>query len=121
MLMTQSGHLLLQVLLVAVSVGFRMLATADTTELEQLLSAAVLDALNAAHLSVKEAAHYMGIDPEQLRRQLKNEPKQYLSLLKLLSLPFGFWLAFSPALIAIVYRKRMQDMAEAFAEMRGQH
>ncbi len=120
MLIAQSGHLLLQILLVCVSVGFRLMAMADTTELEQLLSTAVMDALNAAHLSVKEAAHYMRIDPEQLRRQLKNEPKQYLSLLKLLSLPFGFWLSFSPALIAIVYRKRMQDMAEVFVEMRGE-
>ncbi len=120
MLIERSSHLVLQVLLVVVVVGFRMLAAADTTELEQLLSTAVLDALNAAHLSVKEAAHYMRIDTEQLRRQLKNEPKQYLSLLKLLSLPFGFWLAFSPSLIAIVYRKRMQDMAEVFVEMRGE-
>jgi hypothetical protein len=119
MLIERGGHLVLQILVVVVSVGFRMLAAADTTELERLLSASVLDALNAAHLSVKEAAHYMRIDPEQLRRQLKNEPKQYLALLKLLSLPFGFWLAFSPSLIAIVYRKRMQDMAETFAEMRG--
>jgi hypothetical protein len=121
MLIERGSHLLVQILLVVVSVGFRMLATADTSELEQLLSTAVMDALNAAHLSVKEAAHYMRIDPEQLRRQLKNEPKQYLSLLKLLSLPFGFWLAFSPSLIALVYRKRMQDMAESFAEMRGNH
>jgi hypothetical protein len=121
MLIEHGSHLLVQILLVVVSVGFRMLATADTSELEQLLSTAVMDALNAAHLSVKEAAHYMRIDPEQLRRQLKNEPKQYLSLLKLLSLPFGFWLNFSPSLIAIVYRKRMQDMAETFAELRGNH
>ncbi len=118
MLVEHGGHLVLQILLVVVFVGFRFVAAADTTELEQMLSAAVLDALNAAHLTVKEAAFYMHIDPEQLRRQLKNEPKQYLSLLKLLSLPFGFWLAFSPALIAIVYRKRMQDMAETFTEIR---
>ena len=121
MLLQHGSHIALQILLVIVFVGFRIVAAADTTELEQLLSAAVMDALNSAHLTVKEAAYYMHIDPEQLRRQLKNEPKQYLSLLKLLSLPFGFWLAFSPALIAIVYKKRMQDMAETLSEIRGGH
>ena len=121
MLVEHGSHFVAQVLLVVVFVGGRMLAVTDTTELEQMLSAAVLDALNAAHLTVKEAAYYMHIDPEQLRRQLKNEPKQYLSLLKLLSLPFGFWLAFSPSLIAIVYRKRMRDMAETLTEIRGGH
>src|SRR4051812_1825260 len=112
-----ANPVLLQVVLGFVFVVFRVLAAADLTELEEMLRDAVLAALNDAHLELKEAAHFMGIDKEQLRRQLDPAvPNQYLSILRLLSLPFGFWMSFGPRLIQIVYRKRMAQMAESLRE-----
>lgn len=123
------GHVdLNQILLGLVFVGFRLLAAVEVEALEALLTAAVGNALHSAHLSIKEAAHCMGLDPEQLRRQLANEPKQYLSLKKMLmgtpevdgatGLPFAFWLHFSPALVQIVYTKRMREFAETANEFK---
>lgn len=90
----------------------------DTTELERLMVDAILLALNGAHIAHKQAADHMGIDPEQLRRQLHLEPKQYVALSRLLRLPFAFWLHFGPSLIQIVYRKRMAEFAESINDMK---
>lgn len=107
-----------EVMVMSVFVCGRLLMSADVTELEEMLRDAVLAAFNDAHLELKEAAAFMGIDKEQLRRQLDPAvPNQYLSILRLLSLPFGFWMSFGPRLIQIVYRRRMAQIKENIAEM----
>lgn len=101
-----------------VFVLLRILAAADTTEIEQLLAFAVRDALAAAHISVKDAAYHMQTDYTQLTRQLRAEPQQFLSLTRLIRLPFGFWVVFTPVLVSLVYRKRMSEMKESFSDMK---
>ncbi len=107
-----------QVLLGLVFVLFRVMAAMETSELEQILAAAVRDALNAAHIEIKQAAACMGIDRSLLEKQLRCEPARHISLVKLLQLPFAFWLCFSPVLIGIVYRKRMQEISETLQDVR---
>jgi hypothetical protein len=111
------AHLGLVVLCLLYALMLRA-STVDTDELEHLLAQAVIDALNAAHLSIKEAAFYMRIDESQLRKQLRVEPSQHLSLFKVIHLPFSFWLHFGPALIAIVYRKRMEEFAQTANDLK---
>lgn len=115
------GHVsALEIVGVVVYGLFLKAAAANTDELEQTLAQAIADALNAAHLSVKEAAYFMRLDESQLRKQLRAEPSQHVSLTRLIRLPFSFWLHFSPALISIIYRKRMQEFAQSMEDMRGQ-
>lgn len=113
-----SHPLLAQVSVGAVLVIFKLLTAANTDELEQFLACGVRDALNAAHVDLKVAASCMGITESQLGKQLRAEPSHHLSLTRLIRLPFSFWLFFGPALIQIVYRKRMQEMADVFSEVK---
>lgn len=100
-------------------VGLAMRCSAMTTDdLEAVLTQTVTDAMHASHLTIKEAAWKMGIDEKQLRRQLNREPHQYLALVRLFRLPFAFWLCFTPALVALVYRKRMAEFAESINDMK---
>lgn len=112
------GDLVAQIALGLVFVLFRVLAAADLSELEQFLAGAVRDALNAAHVDLKVAAGCMGITDSQLAKQLRGEPGHFISLTRLIRVPFAFWLFFGPSLIALVYRKRMQEMAEVLNDVR---
>ena len=114
------GHpMLAEVSLGLVFVLFKLLTSADTQELEQFLAFAVRDALNAAHIPIKVAALCMGITESQLAKQLRGEPSHHVSLTRLIRLPFGFWLFFGPALIQIIYRKRMEEMKTLSEVKRG--
>ena len=114
-----SSHpVLAQLSIGLVIVLFKVLTSANTDELEQFLAFAIRDALQAAHIPLKVAAPCMGITESQLAKQLRAEPSHHISLTRLIHLPFGFWLFFGPALIQIVYRKRMQEMSEVFSEVK---
>jgi hypothetical protein len=93
------------------------LSVMDTTELEQLLLAAVVDALAAAHIEWKVAAATMRIDYGQMVKQLRSEPQQYLALTRLFRLPFTFWVAFTPALMTLLYKKRLQEVQQSIADL----
>jgi hypothetical protein len=93
-------------------------STVDTDELEHLLLDTILQCMTNAHLTMKESAHYQRIDESQLRKQLRGEPSQHISLTRLLRMPFSFWLHFAPALIQIVYRKRMEEFAQTANDLK---
>lgn len=113
------GHVtLLQIGVGFVFVLFRVLMAADLSEIEQLLAGSVRDALSAAHIEIKHAASCMRISDSQLAKQLRGEPGHFISLTRLIQLPFMFWLFFVPALISLVYKKRMQEMAEVLNDVR---
>jgi len=117
-----AGNPFVAELVIAVALGLGMflkvLTAAQLDEAEQLLAFGIRDALGAAHIEIKQAAACMRMDESQLRRQLRGEPSQHVSLTRLIRLPFSFWLFFGPALIQIVYRKRMQEMAEVLSEVK---
>ncbi len=87
-------------------------AAMDLSQLEQVLGDAVLTSLDAARITVKEAASLMAIDESQLRKGLRGEKSYHLSLNRLVRLPFAFWLHFSPALTYLVARKNVVEIAE---------
>lgn len=92
------------------------LSASTTEELEALLADAVIAAMHVAHLSHKEFAFALGIDEKQLRRQLAREPGQHLSIYRLLRAPLLWWTCFGPSLMAIVFKRRWQEIkAEAEA------
>lgn len=109
---------LLEVVVILLYGLFLKASTVDTEDLEKLLAQAVWDALNAAHISIKEAAYAMDMDESQLRKQLRAEKSQHLNLTKLFRLPFAFWMWFSPSLMSLIYRKRMVEFAQSIDEMK---
>lgn len=91
--------------------GLRMSAQ-SSDDLEVTLGAAVSLSFAHARLTTKEAAALMRIDESQLRHCLRGDKGYHLSLNRLLRLPFGFWLHFGPALIYLVAKKNMTEIAE---------
>jgi len=89
------------------------LAASSTDGLERDLGQAVLDALDRAHLTVKEAAALMRIDESQFRKQLRGEASNHLSLTRLMRLPYRFWLWLSPSLIYLVAKRNAEEIAES--------
>jgi hypothetical protein len=70
-------------------------AAVQTGSWDRLLGQALLDALDANHLSVKVAADAMGLDESNLRKQLRGEPGHELRIVRIQRLPFpvyaDFW------------------------------
>lgn len=87
---------------------------ADLSSLEQLLGEAVLDALEGARITVKEAAAIMKVDESTFTKALRGEGYRHISLNHLVKLPFSFWLRFSPSLTYLVAKKNTQEIAETF-------
>lgn len=91
--------------------------SAPDDEIEALLRQAVIDALHAAHLTLKDAAFAMRLHHSQLEKQLRGEG--LISLTRLVRLPWVFWFHFSPALIALVTKKHLRELAEDVSWRRG--
>lgn len=89
------------------------LSAASTDDLEKILGQAVLESLERSRVTVKEAAALMRLDESQFRKQLRGEPSNHLSLTRLIRLPYGFWLWFSPSLIYLVAKKNTAEIAES--------
>lgn len=89
------------------------LTTASTDDLERVLGQAVLDALDRAQLTVKEAAAIMRLDESNFRKQLRGEPSHHISLTRLLRLPYRFWLWLSPSLIYLVAKRNAEEIADS--------
>lgn len=100
------------VVLVAGWLFCQRLSIMATDDLEQVLGIAVLDALGAIHLTVKEAAPMMRVNEANLRSMLRGEGKYHLGMVHLLRLPFQFWFWFGPVLFALVAKQRLTSMAE---------
>jgi len=83
-------------------------------ELEVVLGEAVGLSLVQARLTIKEAAALMRIDESQFRHSLRGGKGYHLSLNRLLRLPFAFSLHFGPALIYLVAKKNIQEIADDF-------
>jgi hypothetical protein len=94
------------------AVGMRLMAAQPDDALDELLGASVLLALQQARITTKEAAALMKIDESQLRHGMRGEKGYHLSLNRLMRLPFAFWLHFSPAIIYLVAKKNVSDIAE---------
>lgn len=88
------------------------LTAASTDELEKILAAAVLESLERARITTKEAAALMKLDESNLRKQLRGEPANHISLTRLIRLPWSFWLWFSPSLAYLVAKKNTMEIAE---------
>jgi hypothetical protein len=86
-------------------------AAVSTDDLERDLGQAVLDALDRAQITVKEAAAIMRLDESNLRKQLRGEPSNHISLTRLLRLPYRFWLWLSPSLIYLVAKRNAEEIA----------
>jgi hypothetical protein len=107
------GHFNLGLILIALFYALMLRASAmETDELEKLLVQGLWDAINAAHLSIKEAAYYMKLDESQLRKQLRCEPGQQLALVRVFRLPFSVWMFFAPCMMSLVYKKRLSEFNE---------
>lgn len=103
---------LVQIVVVVIWVLLIRLATLETIDLEAMLRQGILDAMHAAHLSVQETAFAQRICERQWRKQLAGEDQHQISLTRLIRMPFTFWLSFGPALMALIYRKRLQEFAQ---------
>jgi len=87
------------------------LSAVSTDELEKDLGQAVLDSLDRAQITVKEAAAIMHLDESNFRKQLRGEPSHHISLTRLLRLPYRFWLWLSPSLIYLVAKRNAEEIA----------
>lgn len=90
------------------------LSCVQTDDLEKIVADAVTDAMHAARITTKEMADRMRIDESQLRKQLRAEPHQHLSLARLVRV-WEIWIFLGPALLAIVARRRW---AEVLSDLR---
>lgn len=95
-------------------VGFYLfllrLSTVQGDDLEALACEAVRNALDRAHICVKEAAFLMQLDESNLRKQLKREPNFHLSFCRMFRLPFLFWMHLWPEIILLVAKKRLSEI-----------
>lgn len=82
---------------------------AQTDDLEQIVADAVTAAMHAAGLTAKEMAFRMRIDESQLRKQLRAEPQNHLSLSRLVRV-WEIWIFLGPAILAIVARRRWNEV-----------
>lgn len=95
----------------------RLSCVQPDAELEKILGRAVLDALDAIHLTVKEAAPLMKVDESNLRSMLRGEGKYKLGLVHIARLPFSFWTVFGPVLFFLLAKRNVTALAETL-EMR---
>lgn len=112
------GHATVTVLIVAWLLCLRF-AAATTSDLEKLLGLAVLDALDATKLTVKEACGLMRTDYYHFMQALKGEPGRHISLTCLVRLPFTFWMAFLPILTYLIAKQNITDIAESLGVRRS--
>lgn len=87
------------------------LSCMETDELEKLVAEAVVNAMHMAGLTGKELAAIMRIDEAQLRRQLKPEPYQHLSLARVVR-AWQLWPYLGPALLTIIAKRRWAEVLE---------
>ena len=92
--------------------GLKGMAAQSEDRLEKVLGQAVLDALNAVHLSVKESAALMKVDEGNLRSMLRGEGKYHLGLVHLARLPFSFWTVFGPVLFFLMAQQSLHEIRE---------
>jgi len=95
-------------------IGLRATCVQTSDEIEAVLGEAVGLALQQARVTTKEAATLMRIDESQLRHSLRGSKGYHFSLNRLVRLPFAFWLHFGPALIYLVAKKNIQEIADDF-------
>ncbi len=88
-------------------------ASMDFTELEKIAGQAVRETLMLAGITEENAADLMHMDVSALRKCLRGEGKLQLGVARLMRLPFGFWLHFSPVLMYLVAKKHAQEIAES--------
>jgi hypothetical protein len=94
--------------------SMRLTCEQQSEELEVVLGAAVSLGLAQARLTTKEAAALMRVDESQLRHSLRGSKGYHFSLNRLARLPFAFWLHFGPALIYLLAKKNITEIAEDF-------
>ncbi len=102
------SHLGFYVVFALWMLAHRLMAV-EIDDLEKLVADAVSDAMHFARLSTKEMADRMRIDESQLRKQLRGEPHQHLSLSRLVRV-WEIWVFLGPALLAIVARRRWAEL-----------
>lgn len=94
-------------------VVMRLSCAQHDAELEKILGRAVLDALDATRLTVKEAAPLMHVDESNLRSMLRGESKYHIGIVHLARLPFSFWTVFGPALFFLLAKRNVTALAES--------
>lgn len=89
--------------------GLRLtVATAD--DLGKAIAEAVNDALGSAHISVKVVAGCWGCSVTRAYQVLSGDPTAPITLVKLLQLPFTFWVFYAPWLFARIAQQRMREL-----------
>lgn len=113
MIVLQGSYSVLHVLLPGLfAIPVFMAALRPSDDLEQIMCEAVIRSLEAARLTIKEAASLMKIDESQLRHGLRGEKGYHLSLNRLVRLPFAFWMHFSPELVYLTAKRNALNIAE---------
>lgn len=107
-----SASTLSQILMTAAFSMGTFLTVASSDDLERVLGMAVLDGLDAIHLSVKEAAPIMRVDEANLRSMLRGESRYHLGLIHIARLPFKFWYWFGPVLFALLLKRSLAALVE---------
>lgn len=104
-------------ILVIYAIVLRCSAT-STDDLGRAIVAAVNDALAAAHIDTKTIADRWSCSVARVHQVLSNDPTAPVTLIKLLKLPFPFWLHFSGWLFALIAQQRIREVAELVGEVR---
>ncbi len=84
----------------------------DLSSLEAVIGQAVRESLLLAGITEEQAADLMQMDLSALRKCLRGEGRLQLGVARLLRLPFGFWLRFSPSLMYLVAKQHASQIAD---------
>lgn len=103
-------------LAVAIWLVLSQLSVVDTDEIELLLAEAVRDSLRMARITEDDAAGKMRMDVSLLRRQLRGEPNNHISLTRLIRLSYEFWLWFGPVLMFLVSKRRFDQIGDELSQ-----
>lgn len=83
-------------------------------EIARMVGQAVIDALNAAHITVDHACDVMKLARSQFSAQVNGRPGAHLSVVRLLKLPWEFWLQFGPRLLYLAAQRSARQIGESF-------
>ncbi len=91
----------------------------DLSHLEAIIGDAIVNCLSHAQIPIKEAAMLMEMNETNFRKALTGEAGRTITLVRLIKLPYRFWLHFGPQIMWLVTRKHMIEIGETFAAMKA--
>jgi hypothetical protein len=88
------------------------LTAASSDDLGKSIAQAVNDALSSAHISPKVVAGCWDCSVTRVYQVLSGDPAAPITIVKLLQLPFSFWITFGPWLFARIAQQRVREIAD---------